>query len=288
MKDLIKIPLLLLMIRKINIKKIFNKGIYKIKEYSNSVLDLVVCIWLRFPKTGKNKIRFFVQSPEVWSSIESVWVAFSRDAEVNTLIILLPFLHDSPGTKSLQEFFLENNIPYVHGDKYNTLLDRPDLVFYQNPYDSTRPKKYHSTNLKRFNIKFAYIPYGLEVGGGSENIQWQYNQHVQKEAWRIFARSHRHKEMFRKYCDTEAKNVVVTGHPKLDSLIKAMNTNTSLVAMSEAVDKKIVLWSSHFTVGKPPLLWSTYQLFSECIFQFFMKSKSMSLIFRPHPLFSLE
>ena len=272
-------------IRKIFKKKIPDKFKAKINKYLQKVLDSIIRIWLKFPKFGKYKIRIFAQSPEVWPSLDSVWDAFSLDAKVDTLVVLLPFLHDSPSANSLEKFLLDRGISFIHGEKYNMLLDRPDLVFFQNPYDSTRPKQYHSTNLKRYNIKFAYVPYGLEVGGGSDNIQWQYNQHVQKEAWRVFARSNRHKEMFRKYCDSRAKNVVVTGHPKLDLLIKAKNTQASLMPRSEFDNKRIVLWSSHFTVGNPPLLWSTYQLFSEYIFKYFMESKSMVLIFRPHPLF---
>jgi hypothetical protein len=257
----------------------------KLTKFKKLLWQFLLREWLKLPHFGKLKVRFFIQSPEVWPSLETVWQAFQQDKSINVLIISLPFLHDSTSIKSPSSFLDGKHIPYKVGDEYNIFLDRPDLVFFQNPYDSTRPEKYSSRILSNYNFKFAYVPYGLEVGGGDENIQWQYNQDVQKKAWRIFARSERHKKMFQQYCDSKGNNVVVTGHPKLDLLNEQVDTKIYLKFKRKIEGRKVVLWSCHFTVGNPPILWSTYQMYSEHIFSYFSQNQHLALILRPHPLF---
>lgn len=257
----------------------------KIIKRKRLLWEFLLHRWLKLPRYGRLKVRFFIQSPELWPSLETVWQAFQQDERINVLIVTLPFLHDSANLKDADSFLAEKHISYKSNDEYNMLLDRPDLVFFQNPYDSTRPEKYSSVVLSNYNIKFAYVPYGLEVGGGDENIQWQYNQDVQKKAWRIFARSERHEKMFQRYCASKGSNVVVTGHPKLDLLHINIDEKIHLKFNNKIEGRRVVLWNCHFTVGDPPVLWSTYQLYSEYIFNYFSQNQHLALILRPHPLF---
>ena len=64
----------------------------------------------------------------------------------------------------------------------------------------------------------AYVPYGLEVGGGTVNLKLQYAQPVVLESSNIFVRSEGARDMFRKYCPAGDKHISVTGHPRMDRL----------------------------------------------------------------------
>lgn len=235
------------------------------------------------------RVLLIAQYPSIWVSWVSFWQACVRSPEVEVHVVLTPFVH-AYATKNtydeLQSKLKQDGVPYFLSDFYNIDSFKPHVVFLQNPYDSTRPPLFDSKLLSDKGYRVAYIPYGLEMGGGKENLDWQFNLPFHQRAWRIFARSARHKTMFAKYCATGASRVVVTGHPKFDHQVESLSADMTLPAslVQKIGGRKVILWTPHFSVGLPPT-WSTYRIYGEYILDQTIKYDDLFFIIRPHPLF---
>lgn len=234
---------------------------------------------------GAMSVHFFFQLPEVWTTWESVWRACTQSPSIETTIVLLPFMHASAGDASRARRFLsERGLPFVHFSAYRLEEEQPDLVFLQNPYDSTRPPELAVDRLLEQGVRIAYIPYGLDVGGGQDNLRWQYDLEVQRSAWRVFVRSEDHRRMYGLHCQSGNRNVMVTGHPKIDNIV-ARCLPAAVSQQSRGKDeRKRILWCPHFTVEKGG--WATFMALYDSILSFFEQQPSdLCLIVRPHPLF---
>lgn len=238
-----------------------------------------------------NKVRivFILQYAPIWSSLKSVYKALKETANVEVLILKTPFIHPSNSDAEMHQVDelckLENMDSTTSLEQFYTF--KPHLIFLQNPYDVTRFPELSSTELANVGFKIAYIPYGIEMGGGADNIYGQFNADVQQLAWRIFVRSSRNKAMYAKYCDVGDSHVVVTGHPKFDgqAIIDTYKINEQLKV--KIAGRPVVLWTPHFSVGMPAS-WSTYRIYSQVIMQQTVARQDVFFIIRPHPLFFKE
>jgi hypothetical protein len=231
-------------------------------------------------------VHFLFQMPEIWTTWESVWQACVRSEQIEPTIVLLPFNHGSAGDPGRARRFLAGQgLPFVDISGYRLEDEQPDVVFLQNPYDSTRPDNVSVERLRAQGARIAYIPYGLDVGGGTDNLRWQYDLEVQRQAWRIFVRSEEHRRMYGLHCQSGNRHVVVTGHPKVDRIVTHCRSPKDASSQPEGGGGlKTVLWCPHFTVE--PGGWSTFVKLSESILSYFeSEPEGLRLIVRPHPLF---
>ncbi|ALM85275.1 CDP-glycerol glycerophosphotransferase family protein [Bordetella sp. N] len=230
------------------------------------------------------RVRFFFQAPETWTTWESVWRACNAHPRIDPLMVLLPFNHDSAlGEDKARNFLADQSIPFVNISAYQLDLDAPDIVFLQNPYDSTRPADFGVERIIASGARIAYIPYGLDVGGGSDNLRWQYDLDVQRYAWRVFARSEAHRRMYGRICQSGNRHVIVTGHPKIDYIVRC--GQSARVPEEQPENRaKVILWTPHFTVE--PGGWSTFSLYANALLSYFEAGpQNLRLLIRPHPLF---
>lgn len=226
----------------------------------------------------KIKVDFFFQWSPGWSNFESVIASLNQDGNFLCRLILLPFHHSGKQdfeNKQARDFLNAQGIDWIWHEDYNFSTMQPDIVFVQNPYDFTRPERFSCRALKESNIKYAYIPYGLDVGEGQRNLTFQYNMECHNLADFVFVRSEQHKQLYKKYCDKGNKHVHVTGHPKFDSL-KLWQRDTPNA-------RKTLLWTPHF-VEDNIKGWSTFNLYFETMI-FIAMNYPIDLIVRPHPLF---
>jgi len=237
----------------------------------------------RILQTKTIRIDFLFQMPEVWSSWETIWESCVSDERIKCRLILLPFLHGSaPDVGRARRFLAQKGYPFTDLSAYDLDRDPPDIVFVQNPYDSTRPEEFNTSALLERGIKIVYVPYGLDVGGGEENIRWQYDLDTQRKAWRIFVRSEIHRRMYAEHCQSGNEHVIVSGHPKMDRIVAQRMQRLDGPVAAER-DGRVVLWCPHFSVGGKG--WSTYDKLVDPILSYFKAHPNMTLIVRPHPLF---
>jgi SAM-dependent methyltransferase len=243
-------------------------------------------------KVISNRVRilFVLQYAPIWSSLRSVFQSLKAIDGVEVKVIKSAFIHGAASDDNMAQLDMLCRNENIDADTNVDLVLRefqPHVAFLQNPYDLTRVPALHSTQLATLGIKVAYVPYGIEMGGGLENNQYQFNADVQQLAWRIFVRSSRNKAMYAKYCDVGDSHVVVTGHPKFDgqAIIDTYKINEQLKV--KIAGRPVVLWTPHFSVGMPAS-WSTYRIYSQVIMQQTVVRQDVFFIIRPHPLFFKE
>ncbi len=186
----------------------------------------------------------------------------------------------------LRSLVIQNNIAFEYFSEDNFFDFSPDVVFLPIPYESLLPKSILDM-IDEIESKIAYIPYGLETGGGGFNASYQFNLPLHNKAWRIFARSESHRKMFSRYKQNGSSNVVVTGAPRLD-LYRDIDKLDCEELLSNIAGRKAVIWAPHFTVShdNAPIQWSSFTMLKEHILKIFKERiDTHYLIFRPHPFF---
>lgn len=240
------------------------------------------------PCKGPVRIAFLVQHPQGWTSLESVWRAMAEDPAFAPVIIAAPYRHPYPsegGPDAIFGFLTKQGVPFVRWEQFPLKPGFADVVFVQNPYDITRPAPLRTRELLKLVPRLAYVPYGLEIGGGNTNATNQFNLPLQQAAWAIFARSPRHRAMFAKHCAAGDQHVTVTGHPRLD-LLQAIEKLPACAALSRfARGRKIIFWNPQFDIRADGTGYSTFLLWQDFLLQEFTLRQDLALVIRPHPLF---
>ena len=232
------------------------------------------------------KIAILYQLSESWNNVRSVFLNSKNRTDAECQVILLPFIHNQlDWSREREETFLSTEgVDYICWDDpgFDFNASGFDAVIFTSPYDSTRPAAYHFHSLKKRVPVTAYIPYGLEVGGGLQNLEFQYRQPAAAESTVTFVRSSNAKQMFRMYCQHGDAHVVVTGHPRLDTFASFEKFNVDSELVAEIAGRKAVLWNAHFSFADNR--WSTFDILAENILTEFLSRPDFVLIFRPHPL----
>lgn len=274
---------------KVRIKKLL--ALFLPKSESNLSTQIVQDTKVSFiPYDSLQPIRVLMvaQHSSIWTSWRSVWREFKDSTQIEVHVVLAPFIHPYGGNKiqaEMQECLKSSGVPFFLHDYYCIDSFNPHVVILQNPYDSTRPEIFSSDSLRKKGYRVGYIPYGLEMGGGQENIDWQFNLDFHHNAWRIFARSKRHKAMYAKYSKAGDRNVVVTGHPKFDFQAEQLASELKFDDLQNKIaGRKVVMWTPHFSVALPAT-WSTYRIYGQAIIEETKVRPDLFFIFRPHPLF---
>ena len=234
--------------------------------------------------TAKKHLLILHQLPESWANVRSVWEAARADDSVDVSVILLPFIHrDYQWQRDQAEAHLRAlGVPFVPWDTHVLDGERIDAVLYTSPYDETRPAAYKFAELRQRVGLTAYIPYGLEVGGGEQNYVYQYGQPVTAHADAVFVRSQSVREMFARHCPTGAGHVQVTGHPRMDGLVDIAQLPVDPALLAAIGERKAVLWNAHFSFDGD--LWSTFDQLAAGILDAFASRPDLVLLLRPHPL----
>ena len=234
------------------------------------------------------RIVFIAQHPAVWPTWHSVWSAVNADSRFVAKVVLTQFRHPfSSGATTYDDMrrcLIDADVPFCSDEFFDVKAFKPHVAFVQNPYEDTRSDHLKIDSLRKAGARVAYVPYGLELGGGAWNIAAQFDSPLHRGAWRIFARSERHKKMFGKYCRAGNHHVIVTGHPKFDLRKQDVSSGLFAEIKRKASGRKVILWTPHFSVAEPAA-WSTYRLYGEFIVNMMRGRRDMFLLIRPHPLF---
>jgi tetratricopeptide (TPR) repeat protein len=261
----------------------------KLQEGLNIQLQLVGAKDLPNVDPSKKTIRvaFLVQHPQGWTNFESVREAMLEDSRFEVLVIAAPYMHPYPpegGPEAIYAFLEKRGVSHQRWDSGVLKPNFADVLFIQNPYEVTRPPALRIGSLMKLVPRWAYIPYGLEIGGGKENAANQYNLPLQQRAWMVFARSERQKDLFSIHCASGNSHIAVTGHPKIDP-IKNLKKNMDEELLAFAGDRKVFLWNPQFDIRPDGTGFSTFLIWNEFFMKEFQRRQDSCLIIRPHPLF---
>lgn len=236
---------------------------------------------------NKYTIIYLAQYPYTWYSFQTVYEALQVANRFDCKIVAIKSLYPPSGVMEpydkITSFLQTRGIPYIDGANVNLRDLSPDLIFVPGPFDHSKEEPYFIRNLLKI-APLAYIPYGFEIGGGFY-IQQQFNYKLHNCASIIFSRSHRHKGMYKKYCEKGDNHVYVTGHPKSDLYFKPIDKNKVFRSYNITKDEfeKIFIWNPHFQVELNNKSISTFLNYFEFMLKLAAKYRQHLFIFRPHP-----
>lgn len=245
---------------------------------------VVQSMTLEINSSSKKKVAILFQLPESWGNVRSVWQALNEDAGLCAAVILLPFIHSdySWDQQKAEDYLQESGIPYLRWNEIDVKKEGFSAVIFTSPYDATRPLEYGFKELSSIIPCTIYIPYGLEVGGGDENVAMQFCQPAALNSSAVFVRSEAARKMYEKHCPTGAGHVVVSGHPRMDGFYNFDEFVVDPDLLAQIGRRKAVLWNAHFSFDADA--WSTFDTLAIDILKTFERKPDIALIFRPHPL----
>ncbi len=116
----------------------------------------------------RKEVVFLPYKASMWDSLESIWVAASKDPDCDVYVAPIPY-YDKNEDGSFREIHYEGEqypdyVTVVKYDEFDLAEHQPDMIFIHNPYDnnnyvtSVHPF-FYSANLKKYTDCLVYVPY---------------------------------------------------------------------------------------------------------------------------------
>ncbi len=119
------------------------------------------------PARKRREIVFLPYKASLWSSMEPVWQKVKEDPDCKAFVMPIPYFYKNLDGSFGQIHYEQENFPadvsIADYNAYDFKNGRPDMIFFQSPYDeynltvSTHPF-FYSRNLKRYTDNLIYIP----------------------------------------------------------------------------------------------------------------------------------
>ena len=278
-------------LEKANEENLKNASKYEktIKELNSRIDSLLDTLYIKDHyneyNNGKVKICYIFQIPSFWPSFESIYKKIIKDERFDFKFYLLDMEYKEPSQmKGAREFLEKNNISYEPLTMDKLKKFNPHIAIIQTPYDKWhRNDEFSSDNLRKMNIRLAYIPYGTEFGATEESIKIQFDNNFLNNMWRIYTVSEATQRYYCAYSKQNVYSVKALGHPKFDGLYnKECTTNYDFRKL--AGKKKIILVKIHFPkIFNEKFVTPDLNVYIELI-KNIKKYKNAYFIFMLHPL----
>jgi CDP-glycerol:poly(glycerophosphate) glycerophosphotransferase len=242
-------------------------------------------------KKKRTKVVFLVFHKSVWK-VDSVFQLMQEDPFFEPIILVCPYiafgrermLEDLATTYS---YFRERNYPVLNSydvkhDKWVELDDlKPDLLFFTNPHNLTRPE-YYDLAYKKFLT--CYVPYFYLVLTYG-NDQPLYNLSFHNAMWKIFLPHKNSLETAERVSSSKATNCFLTGYPACEQLVSSAGLSNKTIWKAQETEKLKIIWAPHHTIDSPELQMSNFlvyaDLFKSLALKYFDK---VQWAFKPHPI----
>lgn len=279
------------------------KEISPLKAYKNLEVYLIKAENAVNHMPIKKTVIFLPYKASMWDSLESVWKAFCKDEEWNSLVMPIPYLNKNEDG-SLGELQYEGSefpadVPITDWQQYSLEEEHPDIIFIHNPYDqynyvTTVHPYFYASRIKKFTNKLVYIPYFIHQ-----------NDIVQEHycvlpgilyADTVILQSENVREQYIKYYEAALSEVVekigreaieqkfqALGSPKFDVSSTADTEIPEEWKIFLAKDKKVIFFNTHLR-GLMKGQSEQFLKKLEWVFTFFKGREDTVLLWRPHPL----
>ncbi len=239
----------------------------------------------------KIKVAFFLIHDSVWK-YEGIYQLMEKDDRFEPVVVVCPYIiyGDENMMKVMTQAYNSfSKKGYKVIKTYNEVTKQwlnikeeiqPDIVFFTNPNNLTK-KQYYITRYT--DCLTCYAPYNF---GNSHLYETMYNQKFHNLLWRLFAETPVHKSFSVKYALNKGKNVVVTGFPGTDALLKR---NFIPLYSWKQNDKKIkrIIWAPHHSIDDNTsfLGYSTFLKYADVMLNIADEyAGRIQFAFKPHPI----
>jgi len=227
---------------------------------------------------------FFAEMGEKWDAMESVYEYMREDPRFDPVIVRTPVgrVVERDGKREQEviykDFLTPMGIPSMGYNEYSIEEDSPELAFISQPYESCALEQFWPENIAK-HTRLVYLPYFLPSVVLEDYPFVLCQMPVYDLAWKVIGFNQKHYNYYRRYSHHRGANMVVTGVPKTDPIVRCKENPPSLPKGWECIQgKKVFLWNTWFGLDR-----SSFRYFSE-IFAWFKTHENCALIWRPHPM----
>ena len=239
----------------------------------------------------KFKVVFFVIHDSVWK-YDELYNLMENDERFFPIVLICPYVRNTEEVMfedmdRVFNSFVKKGINAIKAfdsetEKWvNVKKDiNPDFIFFTNPHFLTK-REYYINNF--LDTLTCYVPYSFQV---SNLYQAQFNQLFHSLVWKQFYETDFHKSIGEKYSRTKGKNIVVTGYPIVDRLLKNKDLVQDPWPIKDTSFKRII-WAPHHTITEndSALGYSSFKQYADLILKFVTNNQfSIQIAFKPHPL----
>lgn len=241
----------------------------------------------RLPQEVHYRVRavFFAELGQKWDSMESVYEAMRDDPRFSTVVVLTPvFRVVNRNGKQEQEvlykdYLTERGVPFLRYDRYSLEKDCPDLAFISQPYESCTLQEFWPETIAKYT-RLVYLNYGILGAVYEDTIESFCRLPVFRYAWKIPGACERHYQYYSKYAVNGGGNMIVTGLPKFDPVVRIKSKKVSIPAAWESIieNRTVILWNTWYDPSRSSVA------YFEAVTNWFMKHDDCALIWRMHPM----
>ncbi len=159
---------------------------------------------------------------------------------------------------------------------------RPDIVFFNNPYELSLSDYYHSSHFP--DSLSYYVPYGVMTAAIQKH---QYDQDFHMRMYKCFCESGKHLSMAKRYARNGGDNIVISGHPWFDDYRDDDAQDPWKQKEDSPHTRKMrLIWAPHHALESwETFNWSSFLLISEFMLDLAKELHDKTTIaFRPHPM----
>lgn len=227
---------------------------------------------------------FFAELGEKWDAMESVYEFMRDDPRFDPVVVRTPVgrVAQQNGERKQEiiykDFLTPMGIPSLGFDQYSLEEDCPELAFISQPYESCTLEQFWPENIAKYT-RLVYLPYFLPSIVLQDYPTTLCQMRVYDVAWKVIGANQKHYNYYCRHSHHGGANMIVTGVPKTDPIVRAKDHGVPLPSGWERLKgKKVFLWNSWFDIGV-----SSFRFFEE-IFAWFQQHTDCALIWRPHPM----
>ena len=243
---------------------------------------------------------FVCYRPQVWDSLKTVFEACICDEKFNVTIVAVPnkkqlpnlgFSHEIYESEGAEEFFKDYPCRVINGYNYETqkwfnLKNlKPDYLFYQRPYNITRPK-YHKSNKVSKYTKILYVHYASNIIGNGI-LEESYPIDFIKDVDTIFVQDEFDKNLIANHIKNNnlKTKTILTGFPRYDNLEQYKNIDSNNWNIYPKQDLFRIIWTPRWSTNEGNCNFFEYK---DLLLDYAKNNTDIDFIFRPHPQAFLE
>jgi hypothetical protein len=266
--------------------------LFKYRYFSLSATFVRIRIHRKVTKRKKLNVLFLEARKQTWF-FDDIYKLFSLNQAFSISVLVIPFGHDNSEEilKNMEEVysFLQNRgIKCIRSfdDERCTFKKiktfKPDILFFSYAWEGHLHKNYFARNYR--NSLNYYIGYYISVPNNLGN----YNLLAHNIATKYFCETTVHLEIAKKTADNRGRNIVVSGHPKLDKYFDCSYSPAD-VWKKQTTNKKRIIWAPHWSFGdsrnSPVFVSASFYEIAGFMVEIVEKyQEKIQFAFKPHPL----
>ena len=231
-------------------------------------------------KKDKIKVLFVLTELGPWKT-EILYLAMLQHPRFEPVLGVTTSPEDASFRKPLEDYL--NIKKYEWKSIYGRTISediKPDIIFYQKPYYSAYNEDIRYD--RHWNALFCYVYYAFN----SVELDFATNVGLYNFAWQIYYENEMSAQCRRPLMKNKGKNIVVTGMPIQDMLLKPKSDFDD--PWKQLGQLKRIIYAPHHTIGDihfDGIEFSTFLSNADAMLEFAMKYKNkVQWAFKPHPL----